>query len=116
MACSKHKNRTNRNQGYLASSEPNSPTIASPGYSITPEKQGMDPKSLLMMMIEDFKKEIQENTGKQLEASKEETQKSLRELKENTTKQVMELDKTIHNLKLEIKTIKKKNKERQLRR
>ena len=41
-----------------------------------------------MMMIEDFKKEIQENTGKQLEAFKEKTQKSLRGLKENTTKQV----------------------------
>jgi hypothetical protein len=34
-------------------------------------------KSLLMMMIEDFKKEIQGNTGKQLKALKEETQKSL---------------------------------------
>jgi hypothetical protein len=40
-----------------------------------------------MMMIEDIKKdinnslkEIQENTGKQLEAHKEETQKSLKEL------------------------------------
>ena len=43
-----------------------------------------------MRMIEDFKKyinnslkEIQENTGKQLEALKEETQKSLKELQEN---------------------------------
>ena len=42
-----------------------------------------------MMMIEDFKKdinncfkEIQENTGKQLEAFKEETQKPLKELQE----------------------------------
>ena len=34
----------------------------------------MDLKSLLMMMMEDFKKEIQENTGKQLEAFKEEMQ------------------------------------------
>ena len=76
MAGGKHKNRSNRNQGYLASSEPNSPTIASPGYTITPEKQDMDLKSLLMMMMEDFKKEIQENTGKQLEALKEETQKN----------------------------------------
>ena len=74
MAGGKLKNRSNRNQGYLASSEPNSPTIASPGYTITPEKQDMDLKSLLMMMMEDFKKEIQENTGKQLEAFKEETQ------------------------------------------
>ena len=40
----------------------------------------MDLKSLLMMMIGDFKKEIQENTGKQLETFKEETQKFLREL------------------------------------
>ena len=52
------------------------------------------------MMIEDFKKdinnslkEIQENTGKQVEALKEETQKSLKELQENTTKQVKELNK-----------------------
>ena len=74
MAGGKLKNRSNRNQGYLASSEPNSPTVASPGYTITPEKQDMDLKSLLMMMMEDFKKEIQENTGKQLEAFKEEMQ------------------------------------------
>jgi hypothetical protein len=52
MAGGKHKNRGNRNQGYLASSEPNSPTIASPGYTITLEKQDMDLKSLLMMMME----------------------------------------------------------------
>ena len=74
MAGGKLKNRSNRNQGYLASSEPNSLTITSPGYTITPEKQDMDLKSLLMMMMEDFKKEIQENTGKQLEAFKEEMQ------------------------------------------
>jgi hypothetical protein len=46
-----------------------------------------------MVLIEDFKKvisnslkEIQENTGKQLEALKERTQRSLKELQENTTK------------------------------
>jgi hypothetical protein len=93
MAGGKHKNRSNRNQGYLASSEPNSPTIASSGYTITPEKQDMNLKSFLMMMMEDFKKEIQENTGKQLEAFKEETQKCFRELQENTIKQVVELKK-----------------------
>jgi hypothetical protein len=38
------------------------------------------------MMMGDFKKEIQENTGKQLEAFKEEPQKSLRELQENSIK------------------------------
>ena len=107
MVGGKHQNRSNRNQGYFVSSEPNSPTIAIPGYTITPEKQDMDLKSLLMMMMEDFKKEIQENTGKQLEAFKEETQKSLRELQENTTKQVMELNKTIQDLKMEVETIKK---------
>ena len=73
MAGGKCKKRSNRNQGYLASSEPNSPTRASPGYTITPEKQDMDLKSFLMMMMEDLKKEIQKNTGKQLEAFKEET-------------------------------------------
>jgi F0F1-type ATP synthase membrane subunit b/b' len=98
----------------LASSEPNSPTIASPGYTITPEKPDTDLKSLLMMMMEDFQKEInislkeiQENTGKQLEALKEETQKYLKELQENTTKHVKELNKTIQELKTEVETIKK---------
>ena len=80
MVRGKGKNISNRNQGYLASSEPSSPTTASPGYPNTPEKQDSDLKSHLMMMIEDFKKdinnslkEIQENTGKQLEALKEDT-------------------------------------------
>jgi hypothetical protein len=58
MAGGKHKNIRNRNQGYLASSEPNSSTIASPSYTITPEKQGSDLISVLMTMIEDFKKDI----------------------------------------------------------
>jgi hypothetical protein len=46
-----------------------------------------------MILIEYFKKdinnsfkEIQENTGKQVDTLNEETQKSLHELKENTTK------------------------------
>ena len=50
---------------------------------MTPEKQDSDLKSLLMMMIEDFKKdinnslkELQENTGKQVKALKEETKKN----------------------------------------
>jgi hypothetical protein len=87
MAGGKHKNISNRNHGYLASSEPNSPTIASPGYPKTLVKQDSDLKSLLMKMIEDIKKdinnslkEIQENTGKQQGPLKEETQKSLKEL------------------------------------
>jgi hypothetical protein len=71
MAVGKHKTISNRSQGYLASSEPNPTTLASPGYTITPKKQDSNRKSLLMVMIEDFKKhinnslkEIQENTGK----------------------------------------------------
>jgi hypothetical protein len=58
MAGGKDKNRNNRNQGYLASSESNSPTIASSEYIITPEEQDMDLKSLLMMMIEAYKKDV----------------------------------------------------------
>jgi hypothetical protein len=95
MAGGKCKNISNRNLGYLSSSEPNSPKIASPGCTITLEKQDSDLKSLLMMMIEDFKKdinsslkEIHKKTGKQLEAIEEETQKSLKELQENTIRQV----------------------------
>jgi hypothetical protein len=59
MARGKSKNTSNRNQGYLASSEPSSPTIASPGYTIILEKQECDLQShLMMMMIEDFKKDV----------------------------------------------------------
>jgi phenylalanyl-tRNA synthetase alpha subunit len=71
-----------------------------------------------MMMIEEFKKdinsflqEIQENKSKQVEDLKEETQKSLKELQENTIKQVKELNKTIQDIKIEIKTIKKSRRE-----
>ena len=78
MARGKDKNISNRSQGYLASSKPSSPTEVSLGYPNTPEKQNIDLKSHLMMMIEDIKKdisnslkEIQENTGKQLQALKE---------------------------------------------
>jgi hypothetical protein len=83
MVRGKHKNLTNRNQDYIASSEPSTPTTVSPGYTNTPETKDSDLKSYLMMMVEDFKylnnslKEIQENTAKQVE---EETQKSLKEL------------------------------------
>ena len=77
MSRGKHKNLNNRNQGYLAASEPSSSNTASPGYPNTPEKQDSDLKSHLMMMIEDFKKdihnslkEIQENTGKQVKTLK----------------------------------------------
>ena len=71
-----------------------------------------------MMVIEDFKKdinnslkEIQENTGKQVEALKEETQKSPKELQENTIKPVKEMNKTIQDLKMELETIKKSQRE-----
>ena len=87
MARDKHKNISNRNQCYLASSEASIPTTASNGYPSTPEKQNSDLKSHLLVMIEDFKKdinnslkEIHENTGKQLEDLKEETQKYLKDV------------------------------------
>ena len=85
----------------LASSEPSSPTTASPRYPNTLKMQDSDVKLHIMIkVIEDIKndinnslKEIQENTGKQLEALKEETQKSLKELQGNTMKQVKKLNK-----------------------
>ena len=58
MAGDPHKTISNRNQGYLASSEPTSPTIISPGYPVTLEKQDSDLKSLFMIRIEDIKKDI----------------------------------------------------------
>jgi chromosome segregation ATPase len=121
MVKGKHKNIRNRIKEYLASSEHSSLTTANPGYSNTPEKQDYGLKSHLMMMIKEFKedinnslKEIQENTVNQIEELKEETQKFLKELKEDTTKQVKELNKTIQDLKMEIETIKKAQRETNL--
>ena len=74
------------------------------------------------MLIEDIKKDINislkeiQDTGKQVQALKEETHKSLKELQENIGKQMKELNKTIQNLKMEIETIKKSHKGRQPRR
>jgi predicted nucleic acid-binding Zn-ribbon protein len=70
-----------------------------------------------MMLLENFKdinnsfKEIQENTAEEVEVLKEETQKSLKELEENTTKQVKELNENIQDLKMEVETIKKTQRE-----
>ena len=95
MAKGKGKNLTNINQEHWASSEPSMPTTMSPGYPNTPEKQDSDLKSYLMMVVEDFKKginnslkEIKQNNAKQVEDLKKEKQKSLKELQENTTKHV----------------------------
>jgi hypothetical protein len=80
MSRGKQKNISNRNQGYLASSEPNSPPIASPGYPQHTRKARFRSKVVSHDDDKDFKKdinnslnEIQENTGKQVEALKEET-------------------------------------------
>jgi hypothetical protein len=88
----KHKNLTNRNQEHLAH-----PVCSPqrPGYPIKPKKQDSDLRTYLIMLVEDFKKdinnslkEIQEYTFKQVEVLKEEAQISLKELQENTAKQV----------------------------
>jgi chromosome segregation ATPase len=56
-------------------------------------------------------KELQKNTAKQVKVLKEETQKSLKELQENTTKQVLEFNKTIQDLRMDVETIKKTQRE-----
>jgi hypothetical protein len=58
MVKGKHKNISNRNQDYLAPSEPSSFTTVNLGYPNAPENQYFDLKSHLMMMIEEFKKDI----------------------------------------------------------
>jgi chromosome segregation ATPase len=120
MAKGKHKNLTNRNQDHSPSSEPSTPTSASPGYPNTPEKLDPNLKAHLMMMVEDIKKdfnnslkEIQANTAKELQVLKEKQENTTKQVEvikqkqENTTKQVMELYKTIQDLKREVDTIKK---------
>ena len=44
MTKGKCRNITNRNQGIMAASEPNSPLTACPVYPKTPEKQELDIK------------------------------------------------------------------------
>jgi uncharacterized protein YukE len=118
MPRGKGKSISNRNRGYLASSEPSSPTTGSPGYPNTPEKQDSDLKITshyddrrLKKDINNSLKEIQENTGKQVEGLEDETQKSFKELQENTAKQVKELNKYIQDLKMEIESIKRSQRE-----
>jgi hypothetical protein len=78
MAKGKHKNLANRNQDHSPSSEPSTLTSTSPGYHNTPEKKDSGLKSYLMMLVEDFKKginnslkEIHENTATDVEILKE---------------------------------------------
>jgi gas vesicle protein len=54
----------------------------------------MDLRSLLILMMEEYKKEINN---------------SLKEIQENTSKHVKELNKTIKDLKMEVETITKGN-------
>jgi predicted nucleic acid-binding Zn-ribbon protein len=56
----------------------------------------MDLKSLLVMMMEDYKKDINN---------------PLKKVQKNTSKQVKELNKTTQDLKMEVETIKKLQKE-----
>jgi hypothetical protein len=85
MAKGKSNNLTNRNQDHLASSEPSTPKTPSPGYPNTPKKQDTYLKSYLMMLVEDFKKginnslkEIQETTAKQAKSLKMKHKKLLK--------------------------------------
>jgi hypothetical protein len=93
----KCKNLTNRNKDHSPSSEPSTPTSASPGHPKAPEKLDPNLKAYLIMMVEEIKKdfnnslkEMQDNTAKEV--------KVLKEKQENTTKQVMELNKTKQDL------------------
>jgi hypothetical protein len=58
MAKGKRKSISNRSIDYLASSDPSFPTTVNPGYLNSSEKQDSNLKSHIMMMIEDFKKDI----------------------------------------------------------
>ena len=94
MVKGRHKNLTNKNQDYSPSSEPSTPTSASPGHPNTLENLDPDLRAYLMMMVQDIKKifinslkEIQENTAKESQV--------LIEKQENTSKQMMEMNKTI---------------------
>jgi hypothetical protein len=99
----KQKIIRNRSQYKWKPSEPSSPTT-SPEYTNTPENQEANLKTYLMKIIDFFKedinnslKEIQENTGKQGKALKEEI--ALKVIQKNTTIQVKELHKVVQEKK-----------------
>ena len=95
MAKGKRRNVTNRNQGNMGASESNSPLTASPEYPNTPEKQDLDLKALVMMLLQEHMKdinksirEIQEEMDQKIEALIRERQKSLKEIQENTDQKI----------------------------
>lgn len=55
---------------------------------------------------------LKSNLKKMIEAFKEEMNRSLKEIQENTIKQVKEVNKTVQDLKMKIKAIKKTQSER----
>ena len=76
----------------MASSEPNTPTTASPGYHNTPERQDSYFKCV-MMLVENFRKdinnslkEIQENIAKQVEYLKKKHKNPLKNYKKTHSK------------------------------
>jgi hypothetical protein len=77
MAKGKCKNLTNRNQEHSPSSEPSTPTSASPGHPNTPEKLDPDLKAYLMMMVEDIKKDFK-NSLKEIQGTLLKSYKSLK--------------------------------------
>jgi chromosome segregation ATPase len=114
MAKGKCKNKINRTPVQYGTLKLSSFTIASSGYTNTPEEQGYSIQSHLMNMIEVFNeeinkslKEIQENIFKPIEPFKEETNKFLKELLEHTMKHVKKTNKTVQDLKMEIEATKK---------
>ena len=68
----------------MVASEPNTLTTACPGYPNTPEKHDLDLKSHMMMLLEDYKKDIN---------------KSLKEIQENMNKVEVLTGKQKNNLK-----------------
>ena len=58
MAKGRRKNLTNKNQDHSPSSEPSTPTSASPGYPNTSENLDQDLKAYLMMMVETSRRSL----------------------------------------------------------
>lgn len=58
MARGKQNNPSNRKQDYLTPSEPSSPSKGNTGSHKTHEMQDVDIKSHLMILMEDFKKDM----------------------------------------------------------
>lgn len=112
MHICQHKMKMNNKQGNMLRLGPRDSTLASPGYSNTTKAQENDLKIIFMKIIKALKDVLCKSLKEIMDKQYEERKKS--QIKLRINKEVKKSNKTIHDLKIEIKTIKKMQTEQML--